>query len=119
MSAAVDEDTRARVVAFLTSQDAWSAGWRDCLDKINPDSDYWESDERTAAELAVAPHDYSQYDESRADMGEEADDRLDRAVELLRALIGTDDTAPRTCLLTGASGENADDCTTHDHDGED
>lgn len=25
---------------------------------------------------------------------------------------------PPTCILTGADGENADDCTTHDHEGE-
>ena len=25
---------------------------------------------------------------------------------------------PRTCILTGAPGENADDCTTHEHEGE-
>ena len=25
---------------------------------------------------------------------------------------------PRTCILTGAPGEHADDCTTHEHEGE-
>lgn len=49
--------------------------------------------------------------------GEDDDPELKRS-EAFDAWKWTDDrdAAPRTCILTGAPGEDEDDCTTHEHE---
>lgn len=43
------------------------------------------------------------------------DDGLDKIDSAIRTLE-SDDYEQGACILTGADGENADDCTTHDHE---